>query len=162
MGCKVRNRLRLLFSTGGGTNAVPGHRIWTRLSENLLAQARRVAGRHEKAPALWAAGAYEADGTVGGQVLKESLGVPSSIKSPARFTMSLRRDEAAKMTRPTGAAENGEARAMPKPAALPMKERIRMVLAFIRSGWVSTVPWRHSPDGGRWRSRYSRRMRRQR
>ncbi len=41
------------------------------------------------------------------QVLKESLGLPSSARSPSRFTASLRKDETAKTIRPTGVPEKG-------------------------------------------------------
>ena len=54
-------------------------------------------------------GLNEADGTVRGQVLNESLGLPSSARSPMRFTASLRKDETAKTVRPTGVPEKGPA-----------------------------------------------------
>ena len=41
------------------------------------------------------------------QVLKESLGLPSSARSPMRFTASLRKAETAKTVRPTGVPEKG-------------------------------------------------------
>lgn len=79
-----------------------------------------------------------------------------------RFTASLRKDETAKTVRPMGVPEKGPATVRTRPAVLPRKDRMRMVLAFIRRmpGVNGAPPY--SLDGGRWRLRYSRRMRRQR
>ena len=53
--------------------------------------------------------------------MKESLGLPSSARSPMRFTASLRKDETAKTVRPTGVPEKGPTRRSARPAALPRK-----------------------------------------
>jgi len=53
----------------------------------------------------------------GGQVLKESLGLPSSARSPRRFTASLRNEETAKTVRPRGVPEKGPATVRIRPAA---------------------------------------------
>jgi len=76
----------------------------------------------------------EADETVGGQDLKESLGLPSSARSPMQFTASLRKDETAKTVRPTGVPEKGLGRRSARPAALPRKLRMRRVLVGICAG----------------------------
>ena len=51
-----------------------------------------------------------------------------------RFTASFKKDETAKTVRPMGVPEKGPATVRTRPAVLPRKDRMRMVLAFIRSG----------------------------
>jgi len=46
----------------------------------------------------------------GGHVLKEPLGLPSSARSPKRFTASLRKDETAKTVRPMGVPDGARQR----------------------------------------------------
>ena len=57
------------------------------------------------------------------QGLNESLGLPSSARSPRWFTASLRSEAAAKTVRPMGVPERGPAMVRARPAALPRNER---------------------------------------
>ena len=102
--------------------------------EILTCQALGAERGHEKAPARRAAGASSGDSrwTSGvPQVLNESLALPSSARSPRRFTASLRKDETAKTVRPTGVPEKGPTRRSARPAALPRRLRMRRVLVGI-------------------------------
>ena len=58
-----------------------------------------------------------------------------------RLTASLSNDAPAKTTKPVGVPENGPATVRARPAALPMKVRMRMVLAFMAGIQEGGIWW---------------------